>query len=72
MSRCDTDGLLAPVVDDLSVGDRVRVISGPFYDFVTSVEKIDPDRRLHVLLELLGRPTRVKLDPSMVAKSTTG
>jgi len=71
MSRCDTDGLLAPVVDDLSVGDKVRVISGPFYDFVTSVEKIDPDRRLHVLLELLGRPTRVTLCPSMVAKSTT-
>ncbi|MGC9418238.1 MAG: transcription termination/antitermination protein NusG [Rhodovulum sp.] len=71
MSRCDQDGLLQPAADDLSVGDTVRVISGPFYDFVTSIEQIDPDRRLHVLLELLGRPTRVQLDPAMVMKQGT-
>lgn len=69
MSRCDAEGLLAPIIDDLAAGDTVRVISGPFYDFVASIEEIAPDRRLHVLLELLGRPTRVALDPAMVAKS---
>lgn len=39
------------------MSDTIWIISGPFYDFVTSVEKIDPDQRLHVLL-----------DPSMVMK----
>ncbi|TCP58759.1 transcriptional antiterminator RfaH [Rhodovulum bhavnagarense] len=68
MSRCDDDGLLRPAIDALSVGDKVRVISGPFRDFVTSVEQIDPDRRIHVLLDLLGRPTRAQLDPEMVMK----
>lgn len=71
MGRCDAEGLLAPIVDDIAVGDTVRVISGPFYDFVTSIEEIEPGRRLHVLLDLLGRPTRVQLKPTMVTKAAS-
>ncbi len=69
MARCDAEGLLRPMSDDLSVGDRVRVLGGPFHDFLTCVEQIDPDRRLHVLLDLLGQRTRVRLDPSAVVKT---
>ena len=70
MSRCDQDGLLEPMAEDLSAGDTIRVVSGPFYDFVATIEEIAPDRRLHVLLNLLGRPTRVSLDPATVIKPT--
>lgn len=66
MQRCDRDGLIQETVSDFSEGDRVRIIDGPFADFITSIEKIDPDRRLHVLLELMGRSTKVLVDPTMV------
>ena len=65
MARCDADGVLRPFQNEFAVGDAIRIVSGPFADFVTQVDKIDPDRRLHVLLDLLGRPTRVVLDPAL-------
>ncbi len=68
MSRCNKEGLLQPIIDDFSVGDTVRVASGPFHGFVTSIEQIAPDRRLQVLLDLPGRQTRVWLDPSSSIK----
>ncbi|MDT0681267.1 transcription termination/antitermination NusG family protein [Roseicyclus sp. F158] len=64
MARCDPEGLLQPEIAEFGAGDTIRIVSGPFADFVTSVESIDSDARLHVLLDLLGRPTRVKLDPA--------
>lgn len=66
MQRCDRDGLLQETVNNFSAGDKVRIIGGPFANFITFVEKIDPDRRLHVLLELMGRPTKVVVDPTKV------
>ena len=66
IQRCDPDGLLQDTVNNFSEGDKVRIIDGPFANFITSIEKIDPDRRIHVLLELMGRPTRVLVDPTMV------
>ncbi len=32
---------------------------GPFTDFVARIESIAPDRRVYVLMELMGAPTRV-------------
>ncbi|WP_022705483.1 transcription termination/antitermination protein NusG [Pseudorhodobacter ferrugineus] len=66
LQRCDRDGLLQETVENFSAGDTVRIIGGPFANFITSIEKIDPDRRLHVLLDLMGRPTKVLVDPTMV------
>lgn len=63
MARCDANGVFRPLAEGFAVGDRIRIVSGPFTDFVTQVDKIDPGQRLHVLLDLLGRPTKVMLDP---------
>jgi transcriptional antiterminator RfaH len=58
MLRCDEDGkLLAP--KRLQPGDDVMLTKGPFADFVARVEGIAPDRRVYVLLELMGVQTRV-------------
>ncbi len=65
MLRCDEMGKL-PISESLSQGDRVRLSSGPFADFVTRVEAIDPDKRVWVLLELMGRPTRVAVDEAVL------
>lgn len=56
--RCDENGRLRPP-EILRPGDCVRLTSGPFADFVTRVEAIAPDQRVWVLLDILGRATRV-------------
>ncbi len=62
MYHTDQNGVLRKHADDFAVGDKIRIISGPFADFITSVEKIAPDDRLNVLLELLGRRTSMLID----------
>lgn len=43
----------------LNPGDQVRLSTGPFADFVATVESIAPDRRVFVLMEIMGGETRV-------------
>ena len=63
--RCDGDGFLRPP-GQLQPGDQVVVKSGPFANFVATVEKLTPDRRVWVLLELLGSSTKVLADPEQL------
>lgn len=43
-------------------GDQVKVIEGPFANFVGNVEEIDPEKgKLKVLVSIFGRPTSVEL-----------
>jgi len=61
MLRCDGGGkLLPPRI--LNPGDAVRISGGPFADFVATVEKISSDQRVWVLLDLMGRTTRVAVE----------
>jgi transcriptional antiterminator RfaH len=43
----------------LKPGDQVTLTKGPFVNFAAEVEKIAPDRRVWVLMELMGGQTRV-------------
>ena len=42
-----------------SPGDQVTVTQGPFAHFVATIESIAPDRRVWVLMDLMGAQTRV-------------
>jgi transcriptional antiterminator NusG len=45
------------------VGQRVRIIDGPFNDFIGTVAAIDPDRsKVRVMVNFFGRDTPVELD----------
>lgn len=61
-SRCDAAGLLLPP-DSFNAGDRVRIASGAFADLVATVERIDEQRRVWVLLDILGGSREVQVDP---------
>lgn len=58
MLRCDRDGKLLPP-KLIKPGDEVTVIKGPFAEFVVEVERIASDRRVWVLMEIMGGKTRV-------------
>jgi transcriptional antiterminator NusG len=46
-----------------TVGEKVKVVDGPFRDFTGTVQEIKPERsRLRVTISVFGRPTPVDLD----------
>jgi transcriptional antiterminator NusG len=53
-----------------SAGDPVRVIDGPFINFVGTVEEVRPEKRkVRVLVSIFGRATPVELDFVQIEKS---
>ena len=61
MLRCDREGKLMPP-KLLAPGDEVMVTKGPFAEFIATIESITPDRRVWVLMEIMGGKTRVAVD----------
>ena len=64
-ARCDGAGVLGEL-DTLGVGDRVRLLSGPFADYVARVETLEEGRRLWAVLEAARNPTLVSILASEV------
>lgn len=58
MARCDQSGKFLQT-SALPPGDTVRIGQGPFADFVATVDRLAPDNRVFVLLNLMGRKTRI-------------
>jgi transcriptional antiterminator RfaH len=58
ISRCDRDGILRPS-QGVVVGQDVQVLRGPFSNFVAKVEEIESDRRVWVLIDMLGQSSRI-------------
>ena len=61
MLRCDREGKLIPS-KQLAPGDEVMVTKGPFAEVIATIERIAPDRRVWVLMEIMGGETRVAVD----------
>jgi len=54
---------------DFKIGEKVRIRSGPFADFIGAVSEIDADRaKVRVLVSFFGRETPVELDFAHVEK----
>ena len=48
------------------IGEIVRVVDGPFAEFNGSVERLDSNGRLKVLLDIFSRMTSVELDEGQI------
>jgi transcriptional antiterminator NusG len=61
MARMDREGPV--VVVKFKVGQKVRIVDGPFNDFIGVVSDIDPDKqKVRVMVNFFGRDTPVELD----------
>jgi len=58
MKRYDSSGKLLPI-KKLKKGDQVKVLKGPFADFIATVEKYETDQRIWILMDLMGRKTKI-------------
>ena len=65
MQRCDEDGKILPP-RAFKAGEIVTLSGGPFSDFVATVETVEADQRVWVLLDLMGRATRVAVQSDML------
>lgn len=73
-----TDGLLEqrtrppkkPVQRGWRVGDRVKVMTGPFHGFAGVVRAVNQrGRSLTVEVQIFGKPQRVELRPAQVVRA---
>ena len=59
MKRYDSSGKLKPVVK-MKKGDEVKVLDGPFAHFIATVEEYESEQRIWVLMDLMGRKTKIQ------------
>lgn len=65
-AMADGDGLIRPD-HDLRVGDRVRIVAGPFAEMIGKLQRLDARGRVGVLIELLNGEVTVSLEKSTLA-----
>ena len=65
MLRYDQEGQPLPL-KLLKLGDEVTMTKGPFADVIATIESVAPDRRVWVLMDIMGGQTRVAVDASQL------
>ena len=59
MKRYDSSGKLIPIVK-MKEGDKVEILDGPFANFIATVEEYESEQRIWVLMDLMGRKTKIQ------------
>lgn len=59
-AACGPDGVVSRA-HQLAPGTRVEIASGAFTNFIGEVERLSPDHRVLVLLDFMGKQTKVNL-----------
>jgi transcriptional antiterminator RfaH len=60
-ARCDNVDKVMPL-ENFEAGQSVEMHSGPFANFIATVEQMASDARVWVLLDFMGKATRVQVD----------
>ena len=64
-ARCDSVGKVVPL-EGFEAGQFVKMHSGPFANFIATVEQMASDARVWVLLDFMGKATRVQVDRQQI------
>ena len=65
--RCNENGVILQL-DEIALGDRVKIEKGPFADFISTIEQITDGQRAWVLIDLLQQKTRVEVSLNELSK----
>ena len=68
MKRYDLSGKLLPI-KKLKKGDQVTVLNGPFANFIATVEEYEADQRIWILMDLMGRKTKIQTPSDNLTQS---
>ena len=68
MKRYDLSGKLLPI-QKLKKGRQVTVLKGPFANFIATVEKYESDQRIWILMDLMGRKTKIQTPSDNLTQS---
>ena len=63
--RCDADHVLQDP-GTLEVGNQARISEGPLSGLVAEIIEIEPDSRVHLLLDIMGQATHITVAPSTI------
>lgn len=67
----DSQGSLEAMIEPFLVGETIKIIDGPFNDFVGDVKEVnDEKKKLTVIVKIFGRGTEVELNFMQVEKQT--
>ena len=66
MKRYNLSSKLIPIVE-MKKGDKVKVLEGPFANFIATIEKYESEQRIWILMDLMGRKTKLQI-PSNALK----
>lgn len=59
------------VTNTFSPGDHVQVLEGPFTEFIAQIDAVAPMERVYLLINLMGRETRVVVDAKILRRTNT-
>ena len=59
LQRYDLSGNLQSI-KKLKKGDQVKILKGPFANFIANIEEYETDQRIWILLDLMGRKTKMQ------------
>jgi transcriptional antiterminator RfaH len=62
----EVDGAVARPVAPYEIGQKVRIMGGAFDGLIASILDLDEKERLVVLMDILNRPTRVRIESQTV------
>ena len=64
-----TESQITKVELDVKAGDKVRIISGPFSEFIGDITEVYPDKsKLRAMVSIFGRETPVELEYKQIQK----
>jgi len=67
----DSQDLLEAMIEPYLVGETIKIIDGPFNDFVGDVKEVNEEKKkLTVIVKIFGRGTEVELNFMQVEKQT--
>jgi transcriptional antiterminator RfaH len=70
-ARCDSVGKVLPL-ESFEPGQSVEMHSGPFANFIATVEQMASDARVWVLLDFMGKETRVQVERQQIQAVLAG